>query len=240
MKKIFSLLVGIYLLSSCVNHQGAISSSTVCTPIQYQDIAIGVAQRQEFLGIGKDIQDALIFEAKRMLYKNRPLKANENYINFSVDTKKTFFFLYYQTKVTVTADVVKTISDTTLTVFSDNYNKKLNYNAPNPVFSLGDSITILGVGDGIILSINPFKKITYAYYTPLDKLLTTQISFKHTFSKCKTYKTWNLYQPINYKSSKYSISKPRGVILGFGLKHLLVKNALGFTEIVPYKKIISE
>ncbi len=66
------------VLSSCVaTHLRTISSTAVDKPVSYVDVAYGVAQTDKYFALGGLSQDALVLEAKRELYRNRPLKPNE-------------------------------------------------------------------------------------------------------------------------------------------------------------------
>src|ERR1035437_4337245 len=127
MKKLLTSLTIICFMTSCVTyHQGAISSSTVSRTVKYQDIAIGVSQINKFWGLGGISKDALVLEARREMIKNRPLAPKEQYVNFTVDFKYTFWPIVSQTKVTMCADVISFSNDSTgEEVYSSKYKDKL-------------------------------------------------------------------------------------------------------------------
>lgn len=92
---------------SCAFHSGNISSAPQGADFQYVSIAVGEAKSHKIFAIGGINRDALVQEAKSEMMRNRPLKAGEAYANVSVDTKRSYYLIYWQTKVSVSADIIK-------------------------------------------------------------------------------------------------------------------------------------
>ncbi len=78
-----SILLAV-LISSCSTHFGSMSTPLLDEDYVYEDIAFGVSQTNHFFGIGGLSKDAVVLEAKRQLFLNRPLSKNESYANFRV------------------------------------------------------------------------------------------------------------------------------------------------------------
>lgn len=111
-----------------VHHSGNISSGPLLNVNdQYISIAKGESEAFIFLGIGGEFSNHMILEAKKNMYLTRPLKRGEYYANITCDfCKKVILFgLIYNTKVTVSADVLK-ISDASLNDFSESSTNKVN------------------------------------------------------------------------------------------------------------------
>ncbi len=89
MKNTLLLSFIILMFSQCATHTGTISSNYTNKPVQYVDIAEGIATTSKVLCIGGLSKDALVLEAKKSLMKNRPLKNGEQYLNYTIDLKKT-------------------------------------------------------------------------------------------------------------------------------------------------------
>ncbi len=92
------------LFSSCAIHSGTLTGSLPNTRVK--ESAIGEAKASYLLGIGGNSQQALVLQAKNELYSNFPLQANESYSNFTLDFKTSFYFIYWERKATITADIV--------------------------------------------------------------------------------------------------------------------------------------
>lgn len=222
MKKTLIIITTMLLLSSCAVHHGLISTSSINRNVKYVDIAYGVSQTKMLFGIGGLSQDALVLEAKRELVKNRPLKANEEYANFTVDFKRSFFPFYSITKVTVSADVVRFINDSISNPVSQDYKDKLaSRYLSNSLFEVGDSVIFDKRKIGTIISFLNANNVRIEYKTKSDKTRTKKISLKDIYSPKKTYKGYKAGDNFDYylRNDK----KARGKIVGLGLKYLLIK-----------------
>lgn len=99
-------LLSLALFSGCSYHTGNITTAPEGDNFVYLEQAIGQTKSFKLFGIGGFTREALVYEAKKQLFRNRPLAAGEAYANFAVDFKTTFFWFYEGTKVTLTADVI--------------------------------------------------------------------------------------------------------------------------------------
>ncbi|MGB0176730.1 MAG: DUF6567 family protein [Owenweeksia sp.] len=106
MKKIIYALFPFFIVS-CAFHSGSIGGSGYPTSpnSRITSTAYGYANTSHVLGIGGLGSDALVLEAKKNLFNNYSLQKGESFVNFSVDFKRSYFFLFSITKVTVSAEV---------------------------------------------------------------------------------------------------------------------------------------
>jgi hypothetical protein len=130
MKNFGLIILTIISLSSCVTfHSGGVSSGPLLSPTdKYKDIAIGKARAGLFLGIGSITESSLVIEAKKNLYKERPLNKGEYYSNFATDISKKFIFgfLVQTLLVTVSCDVMLVDSTSNFPPFSQNFRRQLS------------------------------------------------------------------------------------------------------------------
>ncbi len=220
-------MIVLLALNSCAVHHGMISSSSVDGNFVYEDIAYGVAQTKLVLGFGGLSQDALVLEAKRELMKNRPLKANEEYLNFTVDFKRSFWPFISKNKVTMSADVIRHTDDSNAEPYSENYLSKLSrLNLSNELFHVGDSVLFKKDKKGVIISMLNKDKVRIQYTTKKDKIRTKSLSIYDIYTINKSYKNYTIdghYSfPVRRKGGENV--ETGGVIIGIGLKSLLVKD----------------
>lgn len=123
-KWLYFLLVP--LLFSCAIHSGSISSNLLDNNTIYEDHASGATKTKYYLGLGGLSHNHMIESAKKVLYKNRPLKEGESYANFTVDIKRAYYLIFSEHTVTVSADIVKTQNNSSSIRFSDGYLKSLD------------------------------------------------------------------------------------------------------------------
>jgi hypothetical protein len=238
MKRLLIIVITICLLSSCATHTGMISSSPISKGVKYEDIAYGVAQVNKFLGIGGISQDALVLEAKRELMKNRPLRQNEVYINFTVDFKRTYVLLYSQTKVVMSADVVCFLNDTLGEIYSARYKNILNGNLyANELFSIGDSIIDSKFNKGLIISFDNSSVARILYQTKKNKFRTKTISLSKIYSIKKPYKGFkigSIYSRTLKGTDK--VVKLNGKIIALGLNSIIIEDSPREIKIYDYEK----
>ncbi|MFA6403545.1 MAG: DUF6567 family protein [Salinivirgaceae bacterium] len=227
MKELLIITVFSALLSSCAVHQGTISSSSFAKKVKYEDMAFGVAQTNTFLGIGGISKDALVLEGKCELVKSRPLKANEEYANFSIDFKRTYFPLGSQTKVTVCADVVNFQNDTLTDPYSELYKKKLFTKrlVSDNLFQVGDSIIDKNAITAIIIGIEDVNKVRILYRSKNGQNRTKKIGTNKIYATNKRYKGILPGEVNQYEL--YQSSSPK--VLGVGLKKYII-NKSGYIE----------
>ena len=149
-KKILFVLITTILFSSCfVVHRGNVSSGPLLNVNdRYVDIARGKAHSFLVFGLGGVENDVLLLDAKKDLFKNRPLERNEYYANFTTDISKKYIFLFVfaSNKVTVSAEVLKTgdTSNTTLSKSFKNvmrvFSEKQFFVSENDTFKLGEEV----------------------------------------------------------------------------------------------------
>jgi hypothetical protein len=239
MKRLVIISISFLLLTSCAIHQGTVSSSSIGRNVKYEDIAIGVSQINKYFGLGGLSQDALVLEAKRNMIKSRPLKTNEEYLNFTVDLKRTYLFFYNQTKVTVSADVVRYTNDSITELYSETYkNKLLGKSIINDLFSIGDSILYDNFKDGTIIAFESDKEVRILYKSNRNKIRTKKALINDIYTKCKSYKGYKIGDRYIYSVivSNNEEQKTSGKILAFGLNALIIRNNSKEIQILNYNK----
>ncbi|WP_066628490.1 DUF6567 family protein [Labilibacter marinus] len=219
-------LLACVCLASCVSSRsGVISSNSSSKPVVYKDVAYGVAQVDKYFCFGGHKQDASVLEAKREMIKNRPLNKNEEYQNYTIDFKRTYWPLVYsQVKVTVTADVVDFSGNSSQDLYSDVYQAKLiGTTSKSGLFAVGDSVMNSRLKVGTILSLEGNGKIRVLYRSEKDVILTKRVSEDNLFVMNKKYKELETgaYYAIDDPTKDIEISKVTKV-LAIGLNELLL------------------
>ena len=114
----FGVVGSLLILNSCAFHEGMMTGNASLSGDDFEIISIefGTAKTTHVFGIGGLNHQALVFEAKRNMYRSAPLKKGQAFANVSVDFKRSYFPIVGTTIVTVTADLVQFGSkrDTTL------------------------------------------------------------------------------------------------------------------------------
>lgn len=224
MKKIVLAFAFVGLLSSCAQHFGSISSSSFNQPVQYKDVAIGVAKTHNVLGIGGTGKDALTALAKKNLIQNYPLKPNEAYANFTVDFKRSWYPFYFQQKVTVTADVVDFDFDKNEPPLSEHYlNKQFNTLLENELFEMGDTVVDRRMRKAVIFAAYDNDNVQIKY---LHNDVLVDKSIHKIFSLRKEFKGTVL-------GDKYA-GYLKSEIVGLGLKRVLVLDSRGNYLVLVY------
>lgn len=111
MKQLLIFLFSVSLLSCTTLHSGVLTGNNVYPNQKIVDTAIGTEKATYVFGIGGNNKDALVYNAKRNLYKNFPLKKDQVYSNFTIDFKNSFRIVYFERKVIVSADIVTLNND---------------------------------------------------------------------------------------------------------------------------------
>ncbi len=108
MKVVFAAIIVALFVSSCANHFGMLSSNAVVVNDQFRVVGLGIGESEttKIFGIGGLNKSALVYEAKKDLYKNINLEKGQALTNISVDFKRTDLLVYSKTKVYVTAEIV--------------------------------------------------------------------------------------------------------------------------------------
>jgi len=96
------------LLISCASHYGFLSTNAVLMDKNFRIVGLGVGESQtmKILGFGGLKKEALVFDAKKDLYRNVELKTGQALTNITVDFKHEYYFVYSKLKVTVTGEIV--------------------------------------------------------------------------------------------------------------------------------------
>lgn len=209
----------ILLISSCTIHkQGIFSSGSPNIKDRYEDIAFGYSQTTYIFGFGGNRSRALLYEAKKSMQLNRPLKKNERYINTTVDQNITFFLFVTRQRVVMTADVVSERQDTSEKRHSDLYLNKLSASAyDNALFSVGDTVYDSN-GDKLqIVSFLNAKRVSVMNLQSKRPVLGS-ISINNIFTPSKSYDGF-----IPGKSRVVTKMDWKGVVKAVGFKKSLVE-----------------
>ena len=109
----FSSFLLLLIHSSCIStHTGNIQSPSFSVKNNFKIISTieGKSTATYILGIGGNLRNGLVNEAKRNMYSNYTLKENQNLTNITTDIKVTFFIfpiLFMRKNVIVSADVIQ-------------------------------------------------------------------------------------------------------------------------------------
>jgi hypothetical protein len=142
MKLIWKLIlcfVVTLFFASCATHNGYLSSNAVITDNNFKIVGVGVGESQtsKIIGFGGLSQNALVYEAKKNLYANFPLKPGQALTNITVDFKhENYSWIYTKMKVIVTAEIVDFNPDTIQTP-KNNYVINERFGFKNGEFIIG-------------------------------------------------------------------------------------------------------
>lgn len=222
------------LLSSCATHSGLLTSNTIEKDATYTGIAIGVSQSKQTVGIGGLSRDALAAEAKHLLIKNNALEPGEQFANYTIDFKNTYYPFVSTIKATVTADIVKKERDNKQ-YYTDQYLKKINTAIlSNELFSIHDSVWYKRKSEAIIIGAINQKKVRLQFISDNGAVKTKTASINKIYSINKTYKNQTpqeYYVTTGESDNKNSVQK----IMGVGLKDMLLKGSTKKLKIVRYQ-----
>jgi hypothetical protein len=231
---IYFLIIS-FLFSSCAIHQGTLVNSSASVhdaEITYRDIAVGYSKSSYVLGIGGLSKDALVFESKRNLMLNYPLKENEFFNIVSLDQKVTFLFLYSRNEVIITADIME--SSGKKIVIDEAYSKWLATNTQVSVdnFSIKEQVLLLRKNvliRGRIVAVDKSSARVF-YFDSHGKMQVNKVSYSSLFKAENSEGMTNEpgmrvgdegYYQINWQSGKpYSVY---GKILGINNEMLLIE-----------------
>jgi hypothetical protein len=224
MKKFLLYSASLLLFGSCAVHQGTITSTDVKPGARYVDVAIGITHSKKIFGFGGLKQDALVLDAKREMQKNRPLKLNEVYANYTIDFKESYWPFVEQTKVTVCADVLVFTNDTLCDPYSENYKQKIfSKNLQVELFNVGDSIIYDKSKNGVIISFMKGDKARVRVETKTGSFSTKTLSVYKLFTKHKVHKGYRMgdvYTTTIVNNDK--VSYKTGRVSAVGLNGLLI------------------
>lgn len=240
MKSIFFFVLSILILASCATHSGTFSSSSPSSRVVYEDVAMGVVTTSNFLGIGGTNKDGLMYEAKKNLITNRPLQNNEEYLNFTVDYKRTNYLLVNKLKVTMTCDVVSRTNDTLKPIYSEKYKAKVfNNSVDTSFFKVGDSIINVKDKKGVIVSITNNNEAVCLMKGKDNSEKTKVFDLYTIFSINKTrnsIKVGDTYSAKITLTNGYNYELKNATIIGVGLSKFVVVNNNGEYYFLNYPK----
>ncbi len=221
--KILSILSLILVLTSCAFHSGTLTSNVTDEPVVHKDIAVGVSSANRVFHIGGLSKDALIAEARKNMVRSRPLEGAEQYNNVSVNIKNTFYIIGHKTKVTVQADVIQPKDSVNQPSYSEKYLKKIANPEPE--------IDLFAVGDSVIVFNYNYQSGQVVRFTGED-LDWIEISYtdSNNIQRTKKYPANKVYvsKPEHRGVTRFSRT-PDGIVVGFGIKKVLVKMSGGYT-----------
>ncbi len=238
MIKYFQYLVLGLVLTSCAANYGTISTNVIESDFECVDMAIGMAERFHFLGFGNSSKDALMFSAKKDLINSHPLGTNEQYVNYTVDFKTSYWLIINKTKVVVTADVIKIGGGADQKVYSQKYQQKIaSVQLDSDLFEVGDSVMIKDKKVGTIISVETPNLVTVAYSDRNGDVVTKKVSVNRIYSINKNYNGRIIGENTSFsvKTNNKAIIV-QGVVIAIGLKGVLVKTPKGHIEFSPYDK----
>lgn len=138
---LFGIIASLLTLSSCAFHSGMMTGNANLSGDNFEILSIesGTSKTTHVFGIGGLKHQALVFEAKKNMYRSSSLKKGQAYANVSVDFKRSTYFFVNTTIVTVTADLVQFGSDPDTTL-QQGFNQFLNPKNSTSIHMTGDYI----------------------------------------------------------------------------------------------------
>ena len=139
--KLFGIIASLLILSSCAFHSGMMTGNASLSGDDFEILSIesGTSKTTHVFGIGGLKHQALVFEAKKNMYKSSPLKKGQAYANVSVDFKRSTYLFINTTIVTVTADLVQFGSNPDSTL-QKGFHQFLNPENSTSIHMIGDYI----------------------------------------------------------------------------------------------------
>ena len=118
---------------SCVSlHNGEIIQSSISSNkanFKIVKTISGEASATYILGIGGNMSNGLINEAKRNMYSSYEIKSNQNITNITTDIKKSYFIipiLYMSETAVVSADVIEFYDQEESQIYNNEINRQKN------------------------------------------------------------------------------------------------------------------
>lgn len=108
MRYLLSVLIAASL-SSCAFHSGTMNSNANLGANNFEIIELVSVQSstKKYFGFGGLAKDALVLDAKKLLYRKYPLKKGQVFANISVDFQEKYILFFNETTATISADVVQ-------------------------------------------------------------------------------------------------------------------------------------
>lgn len=114
MKIFIYMALAAIVFSSCAIHVGTITGDASISSKNFKMVrmADGTATTTKIFGLGGLGKDALVNDAKKDLLQNNPLKDGQALANVTLDFKNSYVLFVNKQKVTVAADIVEFIEQT--------------------------------------------------------------------------------------------------------------------------------
>lgn len=206
-------------------HFGTLSSNVLEQNISYMDHASGTAETKKIFGIGGLGKDALVYEARRVLIKNRPLREGEQYLNHTVDFKYSFFPFIVKTKATVTADIIMFSNNASDSLYSKKYLHKIGLG--NDLFHIGDTVLYGDDQEGVIQMATGTSSYKIAFKSK-QKTKTRDIHIDKLYTNRKSFKGFAIHQAFTSKTYDSGEEKSvSGEIVKLGQNNLIIKLSSG-------------
>ncbi len=243
MCKIAYLTLLSFMLFSCVAYQeGSTTAYTASENVIYNDLAIGTSQTNRILGFGGIRKDALLFEAKRQMITTRPLEAGEEYQNITIDVKHSFIILLHRTKVTMTADVVKHVSEEVNERYSAQYKEKVFINNhSDSLFQVGRIVVFENGKEGMVLQNKNSKKSIVQFKNRHGEIVTRKMSQNKIFTTIGNWKGFKVGDSFLIKES-FSEPSIQVTLIGISKNRALIRDPMGIVYSVKFQtaEIISK
>ncbi|MCU0421543.1 MAG: hypothetical protein MUC81_01940 [Bacteroidia bacterium] len=248
MKNTLLLIITTLVLGACSSHYGSFESNSFEKPHQYVGRAAGYSRSTNIMYIGGNRKFDMVNEAKLMMEANRPLAANEAYVNIRVDWRSTLWDFGFTKTVVMQADVIRFVSDTVTQKYSNEYYQlySLKDTATKTDYTInsGDSLFTPHKGKTmVILSLNPFKKQFKVLVTKKTGRFKTKIGYRaidKSFSTKKTnvVKGYKIGDNVAYSSNTGGGLILTGTIIALSLEAAIVSSSpVTKPEIVNYHAI---
>lgn len=249
MKPVYTLitLFSTIVLSSCAFHSGNMTGNASLNTRNFEikTIVIGTAKTSHVLGIGGLKKQALVYEAKKDLYRSYPLSEGEAFANISVDFKRSYFLIVNTTVATITADVVEFKDggyDSIQTGFQHLIEYKSDSSAITSLPFKIDQIVALYENNNliparIVSDINLGKRYLVEYVDPSNgslKSLKPNEIFIISNQDLSANQNFRIGDKVKASTSGYS------TVLAVGVEYLIIKSADRTYKSKPtfYKKIV--
>ncbi|TRX72671.1 DUF6567 family protein [Carboxylicivirga sp. M1479] len=227
MKHLLFLLPIAIILSSCATHTGVMTGNATISDANFNvvGLAVGSSKTKHVFGMGGLGKDALVFEAKRNLYSNYPLKKGQALANVTVDFKRSYYPFVNNTMAVISADIFDfntRAADSTFNTI-DRYSAKYSI---NPKLNIHQNVVA-------IINNKPrsvrIVELSYPKTTVLYKDDKDNVKFKRVANKKIDFLKANTSDEIqvgNFIEFTYFQKTYTGVVKSMEDDHLLVSTFL--------------
>jgi hypothetical protein len=256
--KLFTFFAAVLLFSSCAFHTGSFSNSTPLNPQEYKLVgqATGAARVVRVLGLGGIDRQALVYEAKRNLYKNHPIKEGQVLTNVTVDFKRAFYPFWNTTTATITAEVLElrerpTVLNDPEAIYNILYHRGISpLEDTLKIFAIGAKV-LFRKGDGYeagIIKAQTRTKVSIIYLDEKDNARLS-VNFKsdvfclELFGEDETKVPFKIGAEVRKLNKAGQYLEMEDIktfkIAALGLTHALIRQTDGSLEKVKYENLRS-